>query len=511
MSKHHKKPQMKSYHFEELETENNSILTELKRLEKQVQSAEIRQKLLTIREKFKGFSKQCSVFNSNTRSSLNDSKIQAKKFLHSIESSSRIREKISKKKTRIQSQEIVIGSQEKQWKKSLGNINGLWQKNLNDMESSIRIQKETLKRIGTQYLHTMNYIEKEIQEVIEGPKVPNLHLEVIKKNRTPSKLSSARSSSSMKLSDEEEIISNRSAFSFITEDIVSHRSNSSRPRLPIKRLNPPLPPALPSPSINISYLSDENESVEFDKLMSELEKEKERHFKENPNSISMEKTLGGWKSEYESEGESLCLNLNPDEIKKALMVLKKAKLLNAGGNHFLMKLAEMIKDSENSSNVELMLQLINIERKKNKNSQKFSSRSRASGKPPTPTHSSQARKKKLPIELVDTSREKFMFSEDKSFHRTILSIENHLSPKGNDFLDEDFAGQEMNDVNIHDLLNVSSIIDNLGLISADTSLIQEENENSRVNIKINGEDFLKQPLIREKNPVRSIKRLPLIS
>ena len=340
------------------------------------------------------------------------------------------------------------------------------------MESSIKTQKEALRRIGTQYLNTIKYIEKEMQDVIEGPKVPNLNLASIKKAKTPPKQASARSSSSFKLSDEDDVISNRSAFSHITEDINSHRSNSSRAKpAKLKRINPPLPPAIPMQSISLSYISDENISLEFEKIMSELEKD--RNSKENPNSISMEKTIGGWKSDYESEGESLCLNLNPDEIKKALMVLKKARLLNSGAHQVLVKLAEMIKVPENSSNVELMLQLINIERKKNKASQRLSSRLKASGKPPTPTHAALM-KKKVPIDLMGTSREKFMFSEDKSFNRTILSIENHLSPKDNEFINDAFNAHELNDVDLEDLLNVSSIVDNLGLISADTSLITDE-------------------------------------
>ena len=513
-----KRSRGKTFGYDELQGENESIMNEIRKLERIIPDTQTQAKLTSVREKFKDFSKQCSIFDSSMSTNLNKSRMRAEKFLQSIESQRSIYDNIYKKKNRIKSQEIVINTQEREWQQSLGKIKGLWQKNLNVMETSIRSQKETLQRIGTQYLTTINHIEKEIQDVIEGPKVPNLRLDNIKKSKTPSKPSSARSSSSHKLSDEDDIISNRSAFSFITEDVNSHRSNSSRPRPPqFKRQNPPLPPGLPNHSINISYASDENESLEFDKIMLELEKE--RNLKEAPGNVSMDKTIGGWKSEYESEGESISMNLNPDEIKRALTVLKKARLLNAGGNQFLLKLAEMIKEPENSSNVELMLQLINIERKKNKSSQKMSSRHRAFGKPPTPTNAAQL-KKKVPTELVGTSREKFMFSEDKSFNRTILSTENHLSPKGHDFLDDDFASGDMNDVNIDDLLNVSSIMDNLGLISADTSLIQEENEKSRVNnYKNSSENHFKnipsgngqgkQNLA--KNGKNSNKKVPLIS
>ena len=512
-----KKNKGKTFRYDELQGENESIVNEMRKLEKLIPDAQTQAKFASLREKFKDFSKQCSVFDSSMSTSLNKSKMRAERFLQSIESQRSISDKLHKKKNRIKSQEIVINTQEREWQLSLGKIKGLWQKNLNVMESSIHNQKAALQRIGTQYFNTISHIEREIQDVIEGPKVPNLYLENIAKSKTSSKPSSARSSCSHKLSDEEEIISNRSAFSFFAEEINSHRSNSSRPRPPqLKRQNPPLPPALPSPSINISYVSDENESLEFDKIMLELEKE--RIHKENSENISMEKTIGGWKSEYESEGD-ISMNHNPDEIKRALMILKKARLLNAGGNQFLLKLAEMIKEPENSSNVELMLQLIDIERTKNKASQRLYSRSRAIGKPPTPTNAVILRKR-VPTELVGTSREKFMFSEEKSFDRTILSIENHLSPKGNDFLDEDFVDAEMNDVNIEDLLNVSSIIDGLGLISADNSIIQEENEKSRVsNYKNIREDHLKnissgnsqkKKLVAKKRK-NTNKKMPLIS
>lgn len=470
MFKHYRKSNKRMTILETLQEENDSIFQDIKALEKSMPDYNQLKKLTLVKEKFYSLAKQYSSFDSEVSTDLNTSKQQAKKFMTSIESQKSFRDKLVRKKSRIKSHEVSINSREKVWQKSLGKIHNLWQKNLSDMESNLRLQKEALKRLGTQNLSKVKMIEKEIQEAIDGPKVPNLHLEGLKFVVAPSKPSSARSSVSLKPSDDEDVISNYSAFSYITEDIVSHRSNSSRPRPPnIKRPNPPLPPAVPH-SINNSYISEVNDSLEFEKLMQDIEKE--RASNQNPNSISMEKTMGGWKSEYESENESISFNLNADEIKKALEILKKARLLNAGNNQFLLKLAEMIRDPENSSNVELMLQLINIERKKNRVSTRSSSKLKKSGKPPTPTNSHL--KKKIPSDLVGTAREKFLFSDDKSFNRTILSIESPFSPRAAEFFEGNMPNAEANDVKLEDLLNVPSMIDGIGLISADTSMVQDE-------------------------------------
>ena len=105
-----------------------------------------------------------------------------------------------------------------------------------------------------------------------------------------------------------------------------------------------------------------------------------------------------------------------------------------------------------------------------------------------------------------------MFSEDKSFNRTILSIENHLSPKAHEFLDEAFEGENFNDVNLEDLLNVSSVVDNLGLLSADTSLVQEENNKPQIS-KPENEAMIKKQSNSKDSCINkaSGQRRPLIS
>ena len=466
----------KESEFENLQNDNRQIIQDLNKLQKQIPDLDLQAYLQKIRKKFHTLAKTYSSFNSKLFKDLNFSKEKAKNFIQSIESSRGEGRQIHRQKSLIKSKENVLNSREREWQRSLGKIRGMWEKNLFDMETSLKYQKETIRRIGSSYFTTIRGIEKELQEALDGPKVPGLKLEHIKSTKTSVKGSSARSSSSFKLSDEDDIISNRSAFSYATEDVASHRSNSSRARAFVKRVNPPLPPTflvVPSGSAtggtseNASEVnqSDINVSVEFEKLMSEIEKEKK--FKDNPNSISMEKSFGGWKSEYDSE-ESVSFNLNSEEIKRALNVLKKARLLNAGSNQFLLKLAEMIKNPESSSNVELMLQLIEIERKKTKVSKRAGARVSGRGKPPTPTHLSV--KRRIPSDPNGTFREKFLFSDDKSFNRTILSNENHSSPQHQEIFDGSYLSNfSNNDVNLEDLLNVPSYVDSLGLANADNS------------------------------------------
>lgn len=453
--------------FESLQSENFLIVQELIRLQKSLTDPNSIKLTKSVLKNFKSLAQSYSTFNTKIFQSVVTNKEKAKSFQQSIEYQKTVSRKITRQKSRIKSKEVVIKSREREWQRSLGKIRGLWEKNLFEMETSLKYQKETIRRIGTSYFTTIRSIEKELQDVLEGPKVPELKLTKINNTKTPVKGSSARSSSSMKLSDEDDLISNRSAFSYVTEDLISHRSNSSRARPIVRRVNPPLPPCLPMQNSHMVNCSEINESYEFEKLMSEIEKDKKE--KENPNSISMEKSMGGWKSEYESE-DSVSFNLNSDEIKKALVVLKKARLLNAGNNQFLLKLAEMIKKPENSSNLELMLQLINIERKKGKVGQKSLPKAKGRGKPPTPTH---VNRKRLQHDLVGTTRDKFLFPEETN--KTILSIDHHFSPKEHEFLDGSSIGRfTNNDVNLEDLLNVPSYVESLGLVSADNSFCNGE-------------------------------------
>ena len=68
-----------------------------------------------------------------------------------------------------------------------------------------------------------------------------------------------------------------------------------------------------------------NDSVEFERCMAELDKN--QSFRpDNPCEISIEKSFGGWKSEFDSECES-SFTANHEEVRSAIQVLEKANLL----------------------------------------------------------------------------------------------------------------------------------------------------------------------------------------
>lgn len=106
--------------------------------------------------------------------------------------------------------------------------------------------------------------------------VPNLNLNVV--SRSPPKSSRLKSSNR----NEEDIVSNRSAFSVAGDKgDISHRSNSLKPRFEKKNKLPPQPP-----SQNIS----EDYSRIFDELMDEISKNQVKI--EIPIGVSMEKSYG---------------------------------------------------------------------------------------------------------------------------------------------------------------------------------------------------------------------------
>lgn len=151
-----------------------------------------------------------------------------------------------------------------------------------------------------------------------------------------------------------------------------------------------------------------------------------------------------------------------EEVANALKVLKRANLINTNGNHELFKIAELIKDPENSLSIELMIQLLEIDSQKR---QKPTNSKRKSLKP------------QIFPDNEGTSREKYIFSAEKSFNRTILSNEFLLSPQNADFSESyfQFPGKKevLTDVKLEDLMNVPCIYDDFDMLSADTSVIQD--------------------------------------
>lgn len=65
--------------------------------------------------------------------------------------------------------------------------------------------------------------------------------------------------------------------------------------------------------------------------------------------------------EFTSErSDSVSFHCNPEEIKQAIRVLKRANLLKPGNTQVLSKLAELSKDKAGSGNLELLLQLVGV-------------------------------------------------------------------------------------------------------------------------------------------------------
>lgn len=453
-----------------LNNETEEIFEDLCNLKLTMPSTESTEKVERITKLFEMVNQNWNSLAEQTLESIEQNKCHANQHIKSMELNKNIIQKVKKYNIRIKSQETILKRNENLLGRSLRKFKGLWQENLLDMESSLKIQRDTLNRISKNHFTVIKDIEHEINSVLKSPQLSNLNLDQLNKKSYPtSRRSSLQSSKHCKIS-EEEIISNPSAFSFITEEITSSRSCNTKAKAFNKQ-------SIKIPSDKAKFHFQDNLSpVSFAQVI-----------QDNSNR-SQKSTLKSPTFSIQSKHQLLNDSVSIDEIKEALIILKKAKLINKNGNQELLKLAEMIKDPTNSSNLELMLQLIDIESKKNykNSSKKFSFK---------PQSKQSSNKHNLKIsKIIDnegTSREKFKFIEDKSFNRTILSNENLLSPKNyEDCLDNSYINSNLQslhpmciensmqkddtkEVKLEDLLNVASIMDDLGLISADNSIIQE--------------------------------------
>lgn len=159
------------------------------------------------------------------------------------------------------------------------------------------------------------------------------------------------------------------------------------------------------------------------------------------------------KSRSEEERDTLPDSVSINEVKQALFVLKKANLLDDKGNSALLRIAEIMKKPENTSNFELVLQLIEIENQKNSKSIYKSSKVRCD-KP--------LFKRK---DLFDTSLEN--------------SITEGLLSSSHEILDSKVLGNiELKDVNLEDLLQVDSVLEGFGLKSVSASFMNKLNGNN---------------------------------
>lgn len=287
-------------------------------------------------------------------------------------------------------------------------------------QQSINYSLNTLKNLWGQNLETMkNSLKK--QEILRN----NIKIRAQKLSKDMSQELSTKTL-------EKELISHESAFE------VFSASNELK---------------------NISVISgksghNSNSSIEFEKCMAELDESRQQP--ENCN-ISIEKSFGGWKSEYESDNESFISN--PNEIKQAINVLKKANLLSSKSGNLLDKLTGLIKSPGNTQKIELLLQLHNIQIKQKNNSMKKSQ------KPPLELH-----KRLKNTDLAATPKAAFILTGDLDLAKTILSSENPLSARQREdcleYISEEISkSSELKDVQLEDLLNIPFIIPDLKMAS----------------------------------------------
>ena len=235
------------------------------------------------------------------------------------------------------------------------------------------------------------------------------------------------------------------------------------------------------PSIIIAHSShSSNDSLEFEKCMAELDKLRPS-ITDNQENISINKSFGGWKSEFESDNENeSILPINPEEIKSAISILKKANLLNSQNRNLLGKLSDVVLNPENSHNFELLFQLLNLENK-SKHSPSVSIH-----KPPLGTNKYKLIQDDL---ACTTPKGGFKIPEDIDMGRTILSSENPITARHDEIQDNlseslENSTQNLNDVQLEDLLNVYNMkFDNTDLVIDKPVLSNCENHDSMPNRK----------------------------
>ena len=414
--------------YNKLSKESFQISSELSKFLKKVPEKLIRNKIQTIQDKFNDM---CDSWKTVSLTLQDEIKLSIDRSIKISKTFERVRTRSARSERKIQIQQEEIQNKENQMikiheniGKKLSNIKQLWGENLNDMKTSLKNQKGKKNEIGI----NIGKLDKELYEDLA--EILNLAL-----SERPRK------------SFDKELISHESAFSYITD-----------------------PPESKENIKIFSMRSDHqnNSSLEFEECMAEMENQ--RPAVDNLANISIEKSIGGWKSEYESEGESFAL-INPNDIKHAINILKKANLLNSKGGNALDRLTNLLKSPDNTHKIELLLQLMNLQNKPRHNI------SQNSQKPPLKI----PKLKKIREDDRDiTPKPIFLFGEETEFNKTIVSSENPLSARQQEepfdnILDElRNASFELKDVKLEDLLKIPYFVQDFKFESSD--LITQENE-----------------------------------
>lgn len=331
--------------------ETKAILSEISSLASSVLSPSQKSALFSAKKQFTSLTNSYQDLGRAVKGQINACKGKKQELIRKSRSfRTRSQEKITRKKSTLASREVKVKSEEKFLSKSLTQVKSLWQGSIETMEKTVKVQR--LKKVETS--QTIQKLNEELAQCfMESRKTP--FLERVKKEISVAKI-----------------------------NVLSRE---------------------PSITFSVHSYHSSNDSIEFEKLMAEQDRLREANNETQVN-VSIEKSMGGWKSEFESETESNSI-VNPDEIKSAISVLKKYNLLDPGAEKLFGKISAAALDPESSQNIEFLLQLLNLQGKDTQFSNDLA---------------------------CTTPKGHFMLPEDFEMGRTMLSSENPItSRKDGDF------------------------------------------------------------------------------
>lgn len=287
--------------FEELYKETRFIATDLTSLIKEFSLP------TTISEKFDLLLKEWEELHNSLHKNISVSSLVSEKVIrHSVQYRARSEEKVLRKKSQLSIKLKKSRVKQHRLGKSFTHLRYLWQDSITDMEKLLSTQKMKKSDIEEKIMRIDQEFESELNLASPSP--------FLERQR--------------KLLSGQEELALSGQFNNLNGNLISVHSS--------------------------------NTSIEFEKVMAELDLQR-TPCRESQVNLSIEKSIGGWKSEYESEGESM-LQVSPQEIRNAIEVLRKANLLNSQNQNLLGKLSELDKGPTGSQRLELIIQLANLNR-----------------------------------------------------------------------------------------------------------------------------------------------------
>jgi hypothetical protein len=404
--------------FNQLKTESQDVLNDIQNIISEVAGTSHQKSFETLKDQFNSIMQTWTSLESSLNNQIYYYQNLAEKSSNKNKSCRSSSEKkfFDKKIRSLEVHNKNFRIKEKRLGKSLTRFRHLWDDSIKQMKTKISTQKIIKKNIRKSINKINDELTQEFQEIL---KIPFLE-------------------------SQKEFIFNR-----LPKNSISNKSN----RFELRKANV---------AFHQESENEEDDSIEFEKCMKEIELRQPQV--ENPQNISIDKSFGGWKSEYESEGESVT-PINPDEIKAAINILKKANLLNPQNGNILGKLTDVLKDSNYSENFELILQLANLQNNQKKTD--FSC-----------DIPSCTQKNLLPEDLACTTpKGVFIFPEELDPNKTMLSSKNPITVR----LEENFdmnldvlenPAEYLKDVQLEDLLNIPYFMKDIKF--ENTELIHEK-------------------------------------